>query len=37
MPILVWNMLVTSSSCVLATPVLTSALIMLFIDRNYGG
>jgi cytochrome c oxidase subunit I len=37
MPILVWTVLVTSVLQVLATPVLTSALIMLFIDRNYGG
>jgi len=37
MPILVWTVLVTSILQVLATTVLTSALIMLFIDRNYGG
>jgi cytochrome c oxidase subunit 1 len=37
MPILVWTVLVTSVLVVMATPVLTSALIMLFIDRNYGG
>jgi cytochrome c oxidase subunit 1 len=37
MPILVWTILVTSILQVMATPVLTSALIMLFIDRNYGG
>jgi cytochrome c oxidase subunit 1 len=37
MPILVWTVLVTSVLQVIATPVLTSALIMLFIDRNYGG
>jgi cytochrome c oxidase subunit 1 len=37
LPILVWTVLVTSILQVLATPVLTSALIMLFIDRNYGG
>ena len=37
MPILVWTVLVTSVLVVLATPVLASALIMLFIDRNYGG
>src|SRR6266550_3267090 len=37
MPILVWTVLVTSILQVMATPVLTSALIMLFIDRNYGG
>jgi cytochrome c oxidase subunit 1 len=37
MPILVWTVLVTSVLVVMATPVLASALIMLFIDRNYGG
>jgi cytochrome c oxidase subunit I len=37
LPILVWTVLVTSILVVLATPVLASALIMLFIDRNYGG
>ena len=37
MPILVWTVLVTSVLVLMATPVLTSALIMLFIDRNYGG
>jgi cytochrome c oxidase subunit 1 len=37
MPILVWTVLVTSVLVVMATPVLTSALIMLFIDRNFGG
>ena len=37
LPILVWTALVTSVLVLMATPVLTSALIMLFIDRNYGG
>ncbi|HEY7522208.1 MAG TPA: cbb3-type cytochrome c oxidase subunit I, partial [Candidatus Limnocylindrales bacterium] len=37
MPILVWTSLVTSVLVLMATPVLASALIMLFIDRNYGG
>jgi len=37
MPIMVWTMLVTSVLVLLATPVITSALIMLFIDRNLGG
>jgi len=37
MPIMVWTMLVTSVLALLATPVITSALIMLFIDRNLGG
>ena len=37
MPVLVWTVLVTSVLVLMATPVITSALIMLFIDRNYGG
>src|SRR5437773_4839689 len=37
MPIMVWTMLVTSVLVVMATPVITSAMVMLFIDRNYGG
>jgi cytochrome c oxidase subunit 1 len=37
MPIMVWTMLVTSVLVLMATPVITSALVMLFIDRNYGG
>src|SRR4029079_11355528 len=37
MPILVWTMIVTSVLVLMATPVFTSAVIMLFIDRNYGG
>ncbi|MBA3800369.1 MAG: cytochrome c oxidase subunit I [Geodermatophilaceae bacterium] len=37
MPLLTWTMIVTSVLVVMATPVITSALIMLFIDRNYGG
>jgi cytochrome c oxidase subunit I len=37
MPIMVWTILVTSVLVLMATPVITSALIMLFIDRNYGG
>ncbi|MEA2653921.1 MAG: cytochrome c oxidase subunit [Chloroflexota bacterium] len=37
MPILVWTVLVTAVLTLMATPVVTSALIMLFIDRNYGG
>src|SRR3954452_23854900 len=36
MPIMVWTVLVTSVLALMATPVITSALIMLFIDRNYG-
>ncbi len=37
MSILTWTVLTTSVLVLMATPVLTSALIMLFIDRNYGG
>jgi len=37
MPIFCWNVLVTSVLVLLATPVLASALVMLFIDRNFGG
>jgi cytochrome c oxidase subunit 1 len=37
MPLFTWNIAVTSILTVLALPVLTSALIMMFIDRNYGG
>ena len=37
MTILTWTVLVTSVLVLMATPVITSALIMLFIDRNYGG
>ncbi|HEY4634194.1 MAG TPA: cytochrome c oxidase subunit I [Candidatus Limnocylindrales bacterium] len=37
MPIMVWTVLVTMVLVLMATPVITSALIMLFIDRNYGG
>ena len=37
MPVMVWTVLVTSILVLMATPVLTSALIMLFIDRNLGG
>jgi cytochrome c oxidase subunit 1 len=37
MPIMTWTVLVTSVLVLMATPVITSALVMLFIDRNYGG
>lgn len=37
MPIFCWTMLVTALLQLLATPVLAAALVMLFIDRNYGG
>lgn len=37
MPIFCWTMLATSILQLLATPVLASALVMLFIDRNFGG
>ena len=37
MPIMVWTIIVTSVLVLMGTPVLTSALMMLFIDRNFGG
>jgi cytochrome c oxidase subunit 1 len=37
MPIFTWTVLVTQLLVLLATPVITSALAMLFIDRNLGG
>ena len=37
MPMLVWTVLVTQLLVLLATPVFTAALAMLFIDRNLGG
>lgn len=37
MPIFCWTMLVTAVLQLLATPVLASALAMLYIDRNFGG
>jgi cytochrome c oxidase subunit 1 len=37
MPLFTWTMLVTSLLVLLATPVFTSALAMLFLDRNLGG
>ena len=36
MPIFTWNMLVTSVLVLLAFPVLTAALVMLFCDRHLG-
>jgi cytochrome c oxidase subunit 1 len=36
MPVFVWNMLVTSVLVVMAFPVLTSALSLLFSDRHLG-
>jgi cytochrome c oxidase subunit 1 len=36
MPIFCWSTLATSLLVVLATPVLTAGLIMLFADRNFG-
>jgi cytochrome c oxidase subunit I len=36
-PIFTWSILVNSLLQLLATPVLTSALAMLYIDRNFGG
>ena len=37
MPIFVWTTLVTSVLVLMGTPVLTAALMMLYIDRNFGG
>jgi cytochrome c oxidase subunit 1 len=37
LPIFTWNMLVVSLLIVLTFPVLTAALVMLFIDRTAGG
>jgi len=37
MPIFCWTMLVTAVLQLLATPVLAAALVMIFIDRNFGG
>ncbi|MHB1583050.1 MAG: cytochrome c oxidase subunit I [Acidimicrobiales bacterium] len=36
MPIFTWNMLVTGILILIAFPVLTGALIMLFADRHFG-
>ena len=36
MPIFTWNMLVTAILILIAFPVLTGALIMLFADRHFG-
>ena len=36
MSVFVWMMLVTSFLIIGATPVLTAALVMLFMDRNLG-
>jgi cytochrome c oxidase subunit 1 len=37
MPIFVWNILVTSVLVLLAFPILTSALLVLWVDRHLGG
>jgi cytochrome c oxidase subunit 1 len=37
MPIFCWTVLVTATLQLLATPVLAAALVMLYIDRNFGG
>ena len=36
MPIFTWNMLVTGILILIAFPVLTSAVVMLFSDRHFG-
>jgi cytochrome c oxidase subunit 1 len=36
MPIFTWNMLVTGLLILIAFPVLTAALVMLFCDRHFG-
>src|SRR5579875_713139 len=36
MPIFTWNMLVTAILILIAFPVLTAALVMLFADRHFG-
>ncbi len=36
MPIFTWNMLVTAILILIAFPVLTGALVMLFCDRHFG-
>jgi cytochrome c oxidase subunit 1 len=37
MPIFTWNILVTSVLVLLAFPILTSALLVLWVDRHLGG
>jgi len=37
MPIFTWTTLVNSVLILMGTPVLASALVMLYIDRNFGG
>jgi cytochrome c oxidase subunit I len=36
MPIFTWNMLVTAILILIAFPILTAALVMLFCDRHFG-
>nr|MBI2904719.1 cbb3-type cytochrome c oxidase subunit I [Chloroflexota bacterium] len=36
MPMFVWSMMVTSAMVLFATPMITVALIVLFLDRNFG-
>ncbi len=37
MPMFTWSVLVNSVLQLLATPILASSLVMLYIDRNFGG
>lgn len=36
MPMFAWNMMITSAMVIFATPMITVAIIVLFLDRNFG-